>query len=336
MKKIILVAFLAISASGHAQLGDLLTKGTGGKSGKLKLFKEEKFDYPQYKNHIGEVCFSNEPAERTLPESKYIKTYKLGDKLTVRSWLATSPANSVMLQLEENGLSPKEINQAKAEIGKETHLKVMLYLDGKFFDWESSSRIDKEEDITKLPTFRFELNDGTADNFFGEDLYVKVLKRTDLLMAGTHKIKIELVPYTSGYGLGKDVNFKPVAVGEIDMIVPEVKPTAENCWPYKALADAALEAEVLKAVKKNRPNAFKVILNSSIHIIRDEYNSIVCKAFNATIVSKTADRVWYDVFRFDQLFDGTGYMSAVISKDMENALLPKEWTVNKECLKFLK
>ena len=59
MKKIILLAFVACSLNSHAQLLGKLKEKAGGKS-KIELFPEVKLDFPQYENHIGQVCFSTE------------------------------------------------------------------------------------------------------------------------------------------------------------------------------------------------------------------------------------------------------------------------------------
>jgi hypothetical protein len=400
MKKIILLAFLAISLSSQAQIGNLLKKvktgsekvgkavdvvtdsgvtggnankgntnsgnansgntnssnanssnansasvktsnanvGSvkGGSSGQLNLFEEQKLAYAQYQNHIGQVCFSNNDFERTLPESQYLKSFKLGDKLSLRAWFANSPANSAMLQLEKNGMSPSEINQGRDKYASKTTMDLVLYFDGKIIDRTLTDQTDKEEDITTLPTFRLELNDNTANNWVGEDMYAKLLKRTDLLSAGTHKLKIEVLPRILGYGTGANFPPKAIAVGEIDMIVPFQKATEENCFPEREKTDPVLENEVIKAVKKSNPNAYKVILNSSFRINKNDYGIIISKSFKATVVSKTAERVWYDSYVFDKVYDGSKYGDAFISKDTENFILPKDRTVQKDCLQFLK
>ena len=108
MKKIILLAVVAFSLNGHAQVLGKLKEKAGSKS-KLELYPEENLDFPQYQNNIGKVCFSNEEFERTLPEDKYLKTYTFGDKLSMRAFFANSPANSMMLQLEQSGKKPKAL-----------------------------------------------------------------------------------------------------------------------------------------------------------------------------------------------------------------------------------
>jgi hypothetical protein len=328
MKKLMIMLFLAFTLGSQAQ--------TSNYSGKLKLFKEVTLDMPQYKNHIGEVCFSNDEFERTLPESKYIKTYKLGDKLSMRAWTAHSPANSMMIQLEESGISAKDINSEKNDFKEKSTVYFVLYLDGKLINHTNGSQQHfPVDEMTQLPTHRSELNDGTKEFFYDENLYEKLLERKDLLQAGTHKLKIEFFPSINTNGIGHNFKYKPLAVGEIDLIVPETKATEENCFPYKVMSDKALEDEVLKKMKEKKPNAFKVILNSSVSINRNEYGVIISKSFKATVVSKTNDRVWYDTYVFEKLFDGAGYMGVTINN--EKSFLEKgDWTVNKDCLKFLK
>lgn len=375
MKKIILFAFMAASLNCQAQLGGLLKKAKekaeskilekaegkvlekaglptglnnetvktgipkgetkGGASGQLRLFKEEKFDYPQYKNHIGQVCFSHQDFDRTIPESAYIKSFKVGEKVSGRAWFANSPANSIMLQLEANGVSVAEINKAREEIAEQTDLFISMYMDGKLFKTIFNSPNKSAENSATLPTDRFDLNEGTSAAFYGEFLLEDLIKRTDLMTGGTHKLKFEVLPSIPTGGLWKDVKFKPIAVSEIDMIVPETVPTKVNCFPYQAFTDAALEAEVLKVIKSRNPAAFKVIINSQVKIERDDYGNILNKNFIAAIICKTPEKVWYDVYRFDKLFNGTGYESAVISKSADNFTYPRDWKINKECLKFL-
>jgi len=129
MKKIILLACIAFSVNSQAQLLGKLKEKVGGKS-KVELYPEEKLDFPQYQNNIGKVCFSNEEFERTLPEDKYIKTYTFGDKLSMRAFFANSPANSMMLQLEQSGKKPREINESRNSFSGQTKLLFVLYLDG--------------------------------------------------------------------------------------------------------------------------------------------------------------------------------------------------------------
>ncbi len=341
MKKIILLACIAFSVNSHAQLGKLLKDKVGGK-GKLELFPEEKLDFPQYQNNIGKVCFSNEEFERTLPETKYIKTYTLGDKLSVRAFMANSPANSAMLQLAESGKKPKEINENKSTFER-CKIAFILYVDGKEVSGTSHAQPFKHEDMTGLPTHRAEINDGTEKDFFGESMYRALLERQDLLTPGNHKLKIELVPVIMGDATG--FQYKPIAVGEIDMVVPkEIKVTEADCFPKSALADPKLEAEVLKACKvffkENAANAIKPILVfKDIYIIRGDYNAIIKKSFIAAIVCKNAKgEVWYDYYIFDKIYDGAKYLPATVSSEatVNGYFAPDGKKVNPGCLKFLK
>ncbi|AWI26790.1 hypothetical protein [Flavobacterium pallidum] len=372
MKKILFtVGLIALSMTTQAQLGGLIKKAKkkaesavenaatgdkdvvkstketvngassanvtmGGRNGTLQLFTEEVLDFPQYRNHIGEVCFSHQDFDRTIPETAYIKSFKLGEKVAARSWSAHSVANSIMLQLEEYGMSVSDINKGRNEIGEGAAVYVVMYLDGKLFMFTGNEPGTDFETNTKIPSDRFELNDGTSKEFFGEYLMQDLAKRTDLLTSGTHKLKFEVMPRLVSVQSGSDIQFKPLAVGEIDLVVPEVIPTAENCFPYKAISDPALEAEVLKLMKSRNPNAIKVIINTTIKIERMDNGTILNKNFIAAIVSKTSEKVWYDVYRFDKLYDGTQYGEVVISSNSDNFTYPRDWRINKECLKFLK
>ncbi|RWW91777.1 hypothetical protein [Flavobacterium cerinum] len=335
MKKIILLAFITFSVSIQAQSKD-------NARAKLELFPEEKLDFPQYQNNIAKVCFSNEDFSRTLPENKYIKTYNLGDNLSVRAFMANSPANSAMLQLFESGIKPKEINGNKSTFER-CKVAFILYVDENMVSGTSHAETFEREDMTGLPTMRAELNDGTEKNFFGESMYRKLLERQDLLTPGTHKLKIELVPVIMGDATGFE--YKPIAVGEIDMVVPkEIKVTAADCFPKSAMNDPKLEAEVLKACKnyfkENAGNAVKAILAfEDIYIVRGDYNAIIKKSFIAAIACKNSKgEVWYDYYIFDKMYDGSKYLPAKVSSEatVNGRFAPDGKKVNAGCLKFLK
>lgn len=342
MKKTILLAIIAFSVNSHAQLGKLVKDKVGGK-GKLELFEEEKLDFPQYQNHIGQICFSNEEFDRTLPEDKFIKTYTLGDKLSARAFMANSPSNSVMLQLAESGKKPKEVNQEKSFIEGRTKIAFILYLDGKEISSTSHAQPFIKEEMTGLATRRVEINDGTEKDFFGESMYRDLLEKQELLTPGTHKLKIELIPVLMGDSSG--LQYKPIAVGEIDLIVPkEIKVTEADCFPKSAMSDPKLEAEVLKACKvafkENAANAIKAILTyNDIYIVRGDYNAIIKKSFIAAIACKNAKgEVWYDYYIFDKMYDGSNYLPATLSRDItvNGYTAPSGKKVNAGCLKFLK
>jgi hypothetical protein len=332
MKKIMLAAFLAISLGGHAQ---------NKSKGKIDLFEEQKLEFDAAKKYAGQIVFSNDQITRDLPESKYIKSYTLGDKLSVRAWLNNSVGNSMMLQLQESGVKPKEINQEKHSFESNSKVLVVLYLDGKKVTNTSYAENFDGEDMATLPTIRADLNDGTEKIFFGESLYQDLLKQQDLLTPGVHKLKLEMVPIKS-FGIGDSFSYKPVAVGEIDMIVPQQLKLAENdCFPKKEMSDPKLEAEAMRAVKKffkdGAPYAIKVILTQKeIKIVRQEYTGIIIrKSFNATVVHKNGNDVWYDWYTFYKEYDGSQYLDAVVNGDVDASSLEGK-KANKECLKFLK
>lgn len=341
MKKIILLACIAYSLNSHAQLLGKLKEKAGGKS-KLELFTEEKLDFPQYQNHIGQVCFSNEEFERILPEDKYIKTYNLGDKLSIRAFMANSPANSAMLQQAESGKKPKLINADKSSFER-CKIAYIMYVDGKMVSGTSHAETFEKANMTGLATNRADLNDGTEKNFFGESMYRALLEKPEFLTPGTHKLKIELVPVIMGDSEG--FQYKPIAVGEIDMVVPkEIKVTQADCFPKSVLNDPKLEAEVLKACKaffkENAGNALKAILPfDDIFIVRGDYNAIIKKSFMAAVVCKNSKgEVWYEYYIFDKMYDGSKYLPAVVSKDatVNGRFAPDGKNVNAGCLKFLK
>lgn len=341
MKKIILLALAAFSLNSQAQVLGKLKEKADGKS-KLELFPEVKLDFPQYQNHIGQICFSNEEFERTLPEDKYIKTYNLGDKLSIRSFMANSPANSAMLQQAESGKKPKEINADKSSFER-CKIAYLLYVDGKMVSSTSHAETFDKANMAGLATHRADLNDGTEKDFLGESLYRDLLEKPEFLTPGTHKLRLELLPVIMGDSKG--FQYKPIAVGEIDMVVPkEIKVTQADCFPKSAMNDPKLEAEVLKACKtafkENAGNAIKAILAfDDIFIIRGDYNAIIKKSFMAAVACKNSKgEVWYEYYVFDKMYDGTKYLPAVLSKDISvnGKIPPNGKSVNPGCLKFLK
>jgi hypothetical protein len=328
MKKILLVAFLVTSLASQAQLGDLLNKARGG--GKVKYYPEDTANAEIFKKHVGEVLFSNEECVPTLDESKYIKTYKLGDPLYVRAFYPHSPINTVMAELEASGMTPLKINQSRDQLKQNVQVDFRLLVDGKQINWTTGG---KPEAMLSMTSYAAKLNDNTDAPAFGKNLYEEILKKKSQLTPGVHKLKIEVRPYYHE----EDIKYQMIAVGEIDLIIPVPPATEATCWPYKAYSDPALEAEILKAVKKSKPNAFKVVLNSKEKVNRAEYtNAIISKTVYAYVVSKTAEKVTYDVYIMEREFDGSGYLPADFSKDPENYLLPKDIYVNKDCLKYLK
>src|SRR5574343_439088 len=314
MKKIVLFACLALSLNSQAQLLGKLKEKVGGKS-KLELYPEEKLDMPQYQNNIGKVCFSNEEFERTLPESKYIKTYTFGDKLSMRAWFANSPANSMMLQLEQSGIKPREINENRGPFEYQSKILFVLYLDGQKVTNTSYAFKFKESDMHGLATHRAEFNDGTDELYFGESLMIDLKRKQDLLTPGTHKLKIEVVPFKSA-GFGDNFDYKPIAVGEIDMIVkntPIDRNDPQACLPKAKMTDKALEAKIIAAYKNRNygdtPKEVRITSHRS-YIAKNEYTGIPLRRTINVTIGKTKDgKCSYDEYSFAQDYDGNQYQN---------------------------
>lgn len=314
MKKIVLFTCLALSLNSQAQLLGKLKEKVGGKS-KLELYPEEKLDMPQYQNNIGKVCFSNEEFERTLPESKYIKTYTFGDKLSMRAWFANSPANSMMLQLEQSGIKPREINENRGPFEYQSKILFVLYLDGQKVTNTSYAFKFKESDMHGLATHRAEFNDGTDELYFGESLMIDLKRKQDLLTPGTHKLKIEVVPFKSA-GFGDNFDYKPIAVGEIDMIVkntPIDRNDPQACLPKAKMTDKALEAKIIAAYKNRNygdtPKEVR-ITSDRWYIAKNEYTGIPLRRSINVTIGKTKDgKCSYDEYSFAQDYDGNQYQN---------------------------
>jgi hypothetical protein len=316
MKKIILASVLVASFTCNAQLGGLTNKTKGGKNSKIELYEEEKIDLPQRLNNIGKVVFSNEDIERDLPESKYITTYTWGDKLFIRAWLANSPSNSMMLQLADSGIKPKEINANRNSFdGGMTKVIYLLYLDGK--QVASTSYADDFDDkaMASIPSVRADLNDGTETNNFGEMMYRELKRKQDLLTPGTHKLRMELLPIKT-FAFGSDFKYTPIAVGEIDMIVKDMPidiNDSEACLPKSGMTDKALESKIIAAYKAKFPtgDAPKEVRITSTrwNIIKHEYTGVpLRRTINATIGKTGKDgKCNRDEYSFTQDYDGTKY-----------------------------
>lgn len=347
MKKIILGAVILFSLGSNAQIGGLINKAKG-KSGNLELFKEEEltgnFGDIQ-KKYVGKVVFSNSEIEREDPESEYITTYTLGDKLFLRGFYEHSVSNSILTQLLESGMKAKDIKSWKDGFESQTRLITKLYFDGKFIASVGREKYLNGDDATKLIlSMRGTLNDGTDKLWEGEIMYQELLSKQELLTPGKHKLKIEQIPLKT-FGEGSEFEYKPIAVGEIDVIVPAVmKVNESDCFPKKELSDPILEKEVMNACKSYFTNdgtitLLKAILTfKDIYIIRDEYGQIIKKSFMATIVYKNGNVVGYDYFIFDKAYDGSKYLPATIAKGitLNGYTAPDGKKVNKDCLKYLK
>jgi len=320
MKRIILAAALVASVTSYGQIGGLINKvkGGGGKNAKVQLYEEEKIDLPQRLNNIGKVVFSNEDIERDLPESKYITSYTFGDKLFIRAWLANSPSNSMMLQLAESGIKPKEINDNRGSFdGGMTKVIYIMYLDGKEVASTSYANNFDHKSMQSIPSVRADINDGTSENNFGEMMYTTLKRKQDLLTPGTHKLKLELYPVKT-FAFGSDFKYKPIAVGEIDMIVkdsPIDVNDPEACLPKAGMTDKALEAKILAAYKRRYPNdeALAVRITSTRwNISKHEYTGVPLRRWvSATIGRKSGGTCSRDEFSFTQEYDGTAYQDEV-------------------------
>ncbi|MFP9112934.1 hypothetical protein ACLI1A_03265 [Flavobacterium sp. RHBU_3] len=226
-----------------------------------------------------------------------------------------------------------------------TKLITILYLDGEYIDEVAIEDLnDRERSGQRLLTMRLPLNDGTDEFYRGESVYRALLGHQEKLTPGKHKIRIEQFPLTS-YGLGHRVKFKPMAVGEIELIVPatDIKVSEGDCLPAKKLNDPKLETEAMKAVKSyfkdGAPNAYKIILTENdMTVVRDEYGNIIRKAFFATVVYKKGNEVWYENHVFEKMWDGLEYLPLRVSssKTIGDYTAKEGRKVNAACLKYLK
>ncbi len=320
MKRIILAAALIAAVNSNAQLGGLINKvkGGGGKNAKVELYEEEKIDLPQRMNNIGKVVFSNDDIERDLPESKYITSYTFGDKLFIRAWLANSPSNSMMLQLAESGIKPREINENRSSFdGGMTKVIYIMYLDGQQVSSTSYADDFDDKSMQSIPSVRADINDGTETNNFGEMMYRELKRKQDLLTPGTHKLKLELYPIKT-FAFGSEFKYKPIAVGEIDMIVKNSSVDVndpEACMPKAGMTDKALEAKIMAAYKRRYPGDEPQVVritSTRWNITKHEYTGVPLRRWvSATIGRKKGGTCSRDEFSFTQEYDGTQYQDEV-------------------------
>lgn len=313
------------------------------KKKKLELYEEEKLDFDQYKNHVGEILFSNEEFDRQLPESKYITSYTLGDKLGMRAFLKNSPANSMMLQLVESGEKIKTVNKWKGTFDTGA-LIYKMYLDGKFIANTSYAHHFKNEEIASLPTHRADLKDDNGI-YYGEELYESLLKKEELLTPGTHKLKLELIPVYNG-SIFSDFEFKPIATGEIDLVITEdasyVK--LDECFPKAKIKDAKIEADITKIINAKIVAGSKlrdvIITSSRWTILRDVYKSPIKKSIRAALVFTHEGQTFYYERIFEKVFDGVEYSPLQMSSDInikgERVAQFDARTVHSKCEELLK
>lgn len=342
MKRIILMSFLTLSLAAQAQDAAKTEK----EKSKLQLFEEEKItgDFNDiYTKNIGKFVFSNSSIDREGKGSNYITTYTLGDNLFGRGFYKHSVSNSILLQLVESGMKVKDINGWKDSFESQTRLITNFYFDGKFIASAGRDSYLNDDNATeKILSIRYYLNDGTEQLWKDEIPFQELLSHQELLTPGKHKLKIEQVPLKT-FGQGANFDYKPIAVGEIEVVVPkEIKVSESDCFPKSALHDAKLEKEVLTASKNFFKNGEATLIKAilpfdDITIIRNEYGVILKKSFIAAIVYKNGDISGYEYYIFDKIYDGTKYLDATISKDisLNGRTAPYGKKINSACLKFL-
>lgn len=307
---------------------------------KLKLFKEEKLEgsfAALHKKYTGKVVFSNSEIERTDPETKYITTYTLGDKLSVRAFLPQSMMNSMFLQMVENGVKAKDINDANNSVVWHAGYNIHLYLDGKGI----STVEDTDSEINTSLSQKATLNDGAdktndSDLKFGERLYKKLKSKFDLLTPGKHKLKLVYVPFISN-SIGNDFTFKPIAEGEIEMIVKNAildKNDPDVCMPPAKMNDKGLESKILNFVKskgfKIEPKKVKLAYDKW-SIKRNEYGIITKRYIDAYVGYIKDGKCKYIYLDINQDYNGKGYQDEIYYTTGID--LDKDKVISCDCLK---
>lgn len=309
----LLLLFLGLSFS-VCQAQD--AKEVEKQKSKLKLFEEEKltgeFSALRQK-YIGKVVFSNSDISRQLPESSFINTYTFGDKLSIRAFFDHSVLNSMLLQMVEKGAKAKDLNNNGAWFPK---YLVVLYLDGNKITNTSYAISFSDQETNNSLSQRAALNDDQSETDFGKTLYKDLKTKIELLTPGKHKLKIEYVPFFMT-GKGDDLKFKPVAEGEIEMIVKDKKIDLNDpdvCLPTAQMSDKPLEAKILKAFKakgfKAEPKKVRIV-SKKWNIKRNEFGVILRRYVEAYIGYTKNGKCYYDTYNFNQDYDGTGYQDEV-------------------------
>ncbi|KFF24113.1 hypothetical protein IW16_22350 [Chryseobacterium vrystaatense] len=311
------------------------TKEIAKQRAKLVLFDEEKVNNTNSK-YLGKIVFANSEIKENDPESKYISSYTFGDKLFIRSFLANSIGNNILIQMVEKGIKAKVINDRGSEMVT-ANIIYKLYIDGKEVSKTKDGSLYDEYVLHSL-NINSCINDGTNTELFGEELYTDLLNHPELLTPGNHKMKIEMIPVCPRCS----DNSKPekiLAVGEIDMVIPNtIKVIESDCFPKKQWSDPKLENEVLKAFKK-RTDAYKVILTDKDYtVVKNEYGIVLRKGFIAAVVFKNGNDVSYEYLNFERVFDGMNFQSLQIADmtSIPGRIPSKGKKVNASCLKYLK
>ncbi|GAA3623436.1 hypothetical protein [Flavivirga jejuensis] len=351
MKHLKILIVIALSLATY-NISEAQTKTKTSKLSKklkrLDLYEEEVLDFEQYKNNVGKILFSNHDFERELPESKYITSYKMGDKLSMRAYMKNSSANSMMIQLAESGKEKiKDINEKKYDCKHFSYTIWKIYLDGKpVGETNRESKKFNSEDFATFPTSIADLKDDNGF-YFGETLYEDLLAKEELLTPGTHKLKLELIPKSNIIHF----DFAPIATGEIDLIIDgddHSYITMDNCIPKNIRAKASdpkLEEEFKQIFLKHEPKGHKFVKlwlpDNRWHVQRaEEYpNPITNKSRAAVIVTKNdKGELFYDLYGFRKDFDGVEYgnitLGGYINSSTGRTVSPSR-KISKHCEKLL-
>lgn len=284
---------------------------------KLKLSEEEKLTGPfatLHKKYSGKVVFSNSEITRQSTESDFISTYTFGDKLHIRAFMSHSIINSMLLQMVEKGMTAKEINAVKSWDPKYV---LILYLDG---NKVTNTRADdvnfSPQEINSDLSQRATLNDSEGNLSFGTVLYKDLKTKINLLTPGKHKLKIEYLPLFYR-GAGDDIDFSPIASGEIEMIIKDKKMDLNDpdvCMPTAKMSDKNIEAKIVKAFKekglKAEPKKVRITSNKW-NISRNEYGIITHRYVEAYVGYSKNGKCYYDVYNFNQDYDGSNYQDEI-------------------------
>lgn len=321
---ILALATVFVSQNAEAQkIGDLVRKKTEKLTGsQLELFEEQPMDFEQYANNAGKIVFANVDFERELPESKYITSYTLGEKLSFRAYMKNAPANAMMLQVSESGEYKNRDISSWRNTFASSYVIFNLYLDGELIANTTHARNFDNDEFSTLPTLVGDLKDDSGV-YFGEEMYERLLRKVDAVTPGVHKLKLELLPIFSGSAYD-DFQFEPIASGEIDLIVPEGDAyiTMENCIPknlQSKTSDKSLESELTSIYLQYQPSGYEFVSlwlpTANWNIKRAEYTDrVIEKSRSAVVVSKNENgELFYDSYFFKRVFDGVEYEPTVIN-----------------------
>lgn len=307
---------------------------------KLKLFEVEKFggDLANLqKKYAGKVVFSNSEIQKTdlNSESKYITSYTFGDKLYIKAFYNQSIMNSMFLQMVEKGIKAKDINNINETW--RTGYQINLYLDGKGV----STIEDTESDMNSSLTHSATLNNGidildNGDLKFGERLYKTLKSKFDLLTPGKHKLKLVYIPLMWN-SIGNNLNFKPIAEGEIEMIIKEAKIDKNDrdvCMPTAKMNDKSIETKIINFIKSKgyKIEPKKINITSNKWIIKKNKFGIITKRYIDTYLGYIQDgKCKYMYLDINQDFDGIGYQDEIyLTTGVDIA---KDKIISCECLK---